>query len=101
MLPATQAAWNGVCPLSSGSSLTSGVVQAERSMRCLPLFACNLQRRTTEAALFVSPETKREKMLNNTNVTALTSSMMHILKIRKTVRSVFIPRWSYSELKDM
>ena len=91
MLPATQAAWNGVCPLPSGSSLTSGVVQAARSTRRLPVFACNLQRRTPEAVLFESPEMKLEKILNNIKVTALTSSMKHILKIRKTVLSVFIP----------
>ena len=67
------------------------VVQAARSTRRLPVFACNLQRRTPEAVLFESPEMKLEKILNNIKVTALTSSMKHILKIRKTVLSVFIP----------
>ena len=77
------------------------VVQAARSTRRLPVFACNLQRRTTEAALLESPETKREKMLSNIKVTAPTSSMKHIPKIRKTVlsMSMFIPRRSHNELK--
>ena len=67
------------------------VVQSARSTRRLPVFACNLQRRTPEAVLFESPEMKLEKILSNIKVTALTSSMKHILKIRKTVLSVFIP----------
>ena len=36
------------------------VVQAARSTRRLPVFACNLQRRTPEAVLFESPEMKLE-----------------------------------------